>query len=162
MIEYDLVLMSLVIFVPAAFGLLGLLFPSKWAEAIRWWALIGTALTLILSLCLLIEYYALLDRYSDRGLRSLHHPEAELDARVDEAMWREANAVRKATEGYDWTASVPWIQRFDINYAIAVDGFSMPLILKGEFCGVCHVTVAFPMNDCKRCHPAMTPDSVKR
>ena len=40
--------------------------------------------------------------------------------------------------------------------------FSMPLILKGEFCGVCHVTVAFPMNDCKRCHPAMTPDSVKR
>jgi NADH-quinone oxidoreductase subunit M len=129
MIEYDLVLMSLVIFVPAAFGLLGLLSPSKWAEAIRWWALIGTALTLILSLCLLIEYYALLDRYSDRGLRSLHHPEAELDARIDEAMWRDANAVRKATEGYDWSASVPWIQRFDINYAIAVDGFSMPLIL---------------------------------
>ena len=25
----------------------------------------------------------------------------------------------------------------------------------GEFCGVCHMTVAFPMSDCKRCHPAM-------
>lgn len=31
--------------------------------------------------------------------------------------------------------------------------FSMELNLKGEFCGVCHLTVAFPMNDCKRCHP---------
>jgi c(7)-type cytochrome triheme protein len=31
--------------------------------------------------------------------------------------------------------------------------FSMALILRGEFCGVCHLRVAFPMNDCKRCHP---------
>ena len=31
--------------------------------------------------------------------------------------------------------------------------FSMNRILKREFCGVCHLTVAFPMNDCKRCHP---------
>lgn len=33
--------------------------------------------------------------------------------------------------------------------------FSMDLILKGKFCGVCHLNVAFPLNDCKRCHPAM-------
>lgn len=31
--------------------------------------------------------------------------------------------------------------------------FSMDTILKGQFCGVCHLTVAFPMDDCKRCHP---------
>jgi hypothetical protein len=31
----------------------------------------------------------------------------------------------------------------------------MKMNLAGEFCGVCHMTVAFPMNDCKRCHPAM-------
>jgi c(7)-type cytochrome triheme protein len=30
--------------------------------------------------------------------------------------------------------------------------FSMERILKREFCGVCHLTVAFPMDDCKRCH----------
>jgi c(7)-type cytochrome triheme protein len=30
--------------------------------------------------------------------------------------------------------------------------FPMDRILKGEFCGVCNLTVAFPMNDCKRCH----------
>jgi len=33
--------------------------------------------------------------------------------------------------------------------------FAMVYLLKGEFCGVCHLKVAFPMNDCKRCHPAM-------
>lgn len=33
--------------------------------------------------------------------------------------------------------------------------FSMARILKGEFCGVCHLSVAFPMNDCQRCHPGM-------
>jgi len=31
--------------------------------------------------------------------------------------------------------------------------FAMSRILKREFCGICHLTVAFPMNDCKRCHP---------
>ncbi|PIQ13090.1 MAG: hypothetical protein COZ23_03960 [Hydrogenophilales bacterium CG_4_10_14_3_um_filter_58_23] len=34
--------------------------------------------------------------------------------------------------------------------------FSMIANLGGEFCGVCHSKVAFPMNDCKRCHPAMS------
>lgn len=33
--------------------------------------------------------------------------------------------------------------------------FSMIANLNGEFCGVCHTQVAFPMADCKRCHPAM-------
>jgi len=33
--------------------------------------------------------------------------------------------------------------------------FSMWRILNKEFCGVCHLRVAFPLNDCKRCHPAM-------
>jgi c(7)-type cytochrome triheme protein len=33
--------------------------------------------------------------------------------------------------------------------------FLMTRILDGEFCGVCHLNVAFPMNNCKRCHPAM-------
>lgn len=33
--------------------------------------------------------------------------------------------------------------------------FSMARIVQGDFCGVCHRAVAFPLNDCKRCHPAM-------
>lgn len=37
----------------------------------------------------------------------------------------------------------------------ATKHFSMMYILEGKFCGVCHLTVAFPMDDCKRCHPAI-------
>ncbi len=33
--------------------------------------------------------------------------------------------------------------------------FFMSAILKGEFCGACHLRVAFPMDDCRRCHPGM-------
>lgn len=33
--------------------------------------------------------------------------------------------------------------------------FSMGLILERQFCGACHLNVAFPLDDCKRCHPAM-------
>lgn len=31
--------------------------------------------------------------------------------------------------------------------------FEMVSIMNGEFCGVCHLKVAFPLNDCDRCHP---------
>jgi len=33
--------------------------------------------------------------------------------------------------------------------------FSMAEILRGNYCGACHLTVAFPMDDCRRCHPGM-------
>lgn len=33
--------------------------------------------------------------------------------------------------------------------------FSMARILNGEFCGACHLRIAFPLNECKRCHPSM-------
>ena len=32
---------------------------------------------------------------------------------------------------------------------------TMASIRKGEYCGACHGTVAFPANNCKRCHTAM-------
>jgi c(7)-type cytochrome triheme protein len=37
----------------------------------------------------------------------------------------------------------------------ATKHFSMELNLKGEYCGVCHMTVAFPMSECNLCHPAI-------
>ncbi len=33
--------------------------------------------------------------------------------------------------------------------------FSMKAILQGRFCGTCHRSVSFPMNDCNRCHPGI-------
>jgi c(7)-type cytochrome triheme protein len=35
------------------------------------------------------------------------------------------------------------------------EGLTMEDILKGCYCGFCHLNVAFPMNDCRRCHPGI-------
>lgn len=43
---------------------------------------------------------------------------------------------------------------FDIKKK-STEGFSMSEILKGRFCGACHINVAFPIDDCKKCHPKM-------
>jgi len=131
--EYDLILMTLVIFVPSAFGIVALFFPKRAVEAVRWWALFGSAITLALSLCMLIDYYAMLDSRSDRGVRSLHHPQTSLEARVDEAAYRGKRDVPNMQLGRDWVARVPWISRFDINYAIGIDGISMALVLLTSF-----------------------------
>ena len=37
----------------------------------------------------------------------------------------------------------------------STQNFSMDRIVRGEFCGVCHLKIAFPLNDCRKCHPAM-------
>ncbi len=35
-------------------------------------------------------------------------------------------------------------------------GLSMPNIINGEYCGICHGKVSFPINNnCRRCHPTM-------
>ena len=39
--------------------------------------------------------------------------------------------------------------------AKTTEHFRMNNILKGEFCGACHLSVAFPLDDCLRCHPGM-------
>ncbi|OIP50080.1 MAG: hypothetical protein COX17_05490 [Deltaproteobacteria bacterium CG23_combo_of_CG06-09_8_20_14_all_60_8] len=33
--------------------------------------------------------------------------------------------------------------------------FEMNYIVQRKFCGVCHLKVAFPLDDCRRCHPGM-------
>ena len=34
----------------------------------------------------------------------------------------------------------------------ATKGLNMFQILQGEYCGLCHGAVAFPLTECKRCH----------
>jgi c(7)-type cytochrome triheme protein len=36
------------------------------------------------------------------------------------------------------------------------EAFTMEKNIYGNFCGACHMYVAFPMNDCRRCHPKMS------
>jgi c(7)-type cytochrome triheme protein len=38
------------------------------------------------------------------------------------------------------------------NMAKGTSNISMAAIARGESCGVCHGKVAFPVDDCKRCH----------
>ena len=39
------------------------------------------------------------------------------------------------------------------------EAFTMERNIYGNFCGVCHMLVAFPMNDCRRCHAQMSNSS---
>ena len=37
----------------------------------------------------------------------------------------------------------------------ATEGLRMLNIIDNQYCGVCHGKVAFPVNDCRRCHPSI-------
>lgn len=39
----------------------------------------------------------------------------------------------------------------------STQSLKMVNMLKGESCGVCHLLVAFPLDDCRKCHPKMRP-----
>ena len=56
--EWDLVLMSLVIFVPTIAAILLVFVPRGREEVMRWISLFGTAITLMLSLVMFIEFRA--------------------------------------------------------------------------------------------------------
>jgi c(7)-type cytochrome triheme protein len=66
-------------------------------------------------------------------------------------------------------AHIKWLDCNDChpdNFSIrkqSTEGLRMVAIVNGEYCGVCHGRVAFPLQDCVRCHPKMrtVPDYKK-
>ena len=54
--EWDFIWMTLVVFIPSVFALGLLFFPRGKDEAMRWWSLIGTALTLGVSLGMFVNF----------------------------------------------------------------------------------------------------------
>jgi NADH-quinone oxidoreductase subunit M len=129
MLETDLLMMLLVIFIPSACAAVLLFFPRRAVEPMRWWALIGSAATLIVSLCILIDYYALLDSRLDENGRPLHASATRLEARADAALRADTSPVPRPRLSQDWVARLKWIERFDINFSIGIDGISLPLVL---------------------------------
>jgi NADH-quinone oxidoreductase subunit M len=127
--ELDLIHLTLLVFLPAVFAAVLLVVPARFKEFMRWWALVGTAATLTLGLCRLIDYYTLLDSYSDRTVRSLYHPSTRLDVRSDQQAFDAAQAVPRAYNSFDQLARRPWVARFDIDFALAADGISLCLVL---------------------------------
>jgi NADH-quinone oxidoreductase subunit M len=124
--ETDLIWMTALVFLPAGFAAGLLLFPAGWVEAMRWWALFGTAGTLSLSLCVVVGYYAMLDTRVDPGGHPRYAALSRLDARADQAASDAARGVPRYLAD-DWVARRPWIPRFDVNYALGVDGISLSL-----------------------------------
>jgi NADH-quinone oxidoreductase subunit M len=124
--EWDLVLMSLVIFIPSIFAIALLFFPRGAEEGMRWMALFGTALTLVVSLWMLIDFYNMLDEKGGGSLQSIN---TLLGRRVSDVEIGQAAGSAKGYEHYDWVARRPWIPRFGIYYYLGVDGISMPLVL---------------------------------
>ena len=109
MLELDLWLMSLVIFTPLVFALGLLFFPRKWEEAMRWWTLFGTALTLGLSLCMLISFYHDTIEFNGPIRDRLANDKATLAYRARDIDLKPAGTTPLST---DWLARISWIERF--------------------------------------------------
>ncbi len=87
-----LYLLSLIIFLPAIGAMLLLFFNRKAEEAMRYFALMVTAITFVLTLFLL-------------------------------------PAFDSSKAGIQLAVSVPWIQSWNVNYQLGVDGINLPLVL---------------------------------
>src|SRR3954470_274560 len=127
--ESDLIWLSLLVFLPAICAVGLLTFPPRWHEAMRWWAVFGTAGTLALSLCVVVGYYNLLDSHLDANGKPGYSVHTRIDARADKAASDAAQPVPKALQSDDWIARRPWITPFGIQFALGVDGISLPLVV---------------------------------
>jgi len=124
--QFDLVLMSLVIFVPTITALLLLFLPRGQEEAMRWISLFGTAVTLVLSTWMFIDYRA---EVVDLNLNPTSEVSGTLNARAVKADLARENSLATGQSRHDWVGRYPWIQRFGIDYYLGVDGISMALVL---------------------------------
>ncbi len=131
-IEYDLVMMSLCVFVPTVFALGLLFFPKGTEEYMRWWSLFGTALTFVISTFVFVDYHRMLGANPDQdrgaaGVARAHQDKTSLDGRASTAA--KAADANDPKVGDDMHARFPWVSRFNIEYYLGIDGISMPMIL---------------------------------
>lgn len=145
--ETDFIQLTLLTFLPAAFAAVLFVVPGRFREFMRWWALLGTAATLTAGLCTLVDYHRLLESYSDREIRSMYHPATRLDSRSDQQLDDAARAVPRAYNSFDLLCRRPWVERFDVNYALAVDGVSLALVLLTALVTLLAVVASWKMED---------------
>jgi NADH-quinone oxidoreductase subunit M len=130
--EYDLLLMTLCIFIPSAVALGLAFFPKGTEEYMRWTSLVGTAATFVISAFVFIDYHDMLGRTPDaklgqQGIMRTDVTATSLTGRADTAAAKEAGFEEKREK--DMLARYPWIARFNIEYYLGVDGISMAMIL---------------------------------
>src|SRR5687768_17475680 len=111
--EIDLIWMTLLVFVPSVFALGLIFFPRGWQNAMCWWSLVGTAVTLAISVAMLIGYK---DKVNDEpGVVDTPAKRAamSLDKR---ALAMDASKAKGGTyDSDDWVSRYPWIKRFNID-----------------------------------------------
>lgn len=130
--ELDLFLLTALVFLPAAAAILLFLFPPKWKEGMRWFATFAMAAQLALSLCTFIDYYnRVLDIRSDRSTRTLYHPSANIDVRIEKQISDAAN--QRTYLSNDLVVRRPWIDSLNVYYALGVDGICLPLVILSAF-----------------------------
>ncbi len=121
--EMDLILMSVVIFLPVVFALALIFIPKGRDEAMRWVTLFGTALTFVVSTWLLIDYLKVVDFSINQPDKGTLQARAEHDASAHEG------SPKDRPTSSDMVARYPWIKQFSIEYFLGIDGISMPLVV---------------------------------
>jgi NADH-quinone oxidoreductase subunit M len=116
--------MSLVIFVPTLAAIVLIFIPREQEEWMRWTALFGTFITLLLSTFMLIDYYRNIYDFNQANPAN-----GLLNHRAEVADQAAAHSQSSAVSNSNWLARRPWISRFNIDYYLGVDGISMPLVL---------------------------------
>lgn len=130
--ELDLMLLVAIVFVPGIAAIFLFAVPAAWKNLMRWLAVFAMALQLGLGLCAVVDYYnRILDLRSDRSVRSLYHPSANLDIRVEKQISDMAN--QRAFLSHDLVARRAWIEPFNIYFALGADGINLALILLSSF-----------------------------
>src|SRR5262245_39663410 len=107
MAEYDLIWLTLLVFMPSLFALVLLVFPSRAQNAMCWWSLAGTAVTLGLAIAVFINYkVGVLDRAGPMSSKE-NRNRISLEARTA-VMDREEGSA-SAINADDYVARRPWI-----------------------------------------------------
>ena len=125
-VEHDMLMMTLVIFLPSAFAIALMFFPKGSEEWMRWVALIGTGATLVVSLMMFIDYQRAMNVFQGNREKTL------LTTRAMEAGAAQPLVAAQLHSGSNWVARYPWISMKGgtrIDYYLGLDGISLPLVL---------------------------------
>ena len=127
--ERDLIMMSCLIFLPTVFALVLCLpgvFGKGKEELVRWVALWGTGITMVLSFWVFIDFFTMVDHHRENTTPG-RSSQLLLSTRADNALARDI--VGAPRDSADWVGRIDWIPSLNIEYFVGLDGISMALIL---------------------------------
>src|SRR5262245_49718683 len=127
--ELDMLRLVALIFLPTAVAALLIFVPGRFKELLRWLTLFGPAGTLALAMCTWVDHYRVLEMHSDRTVRSWYHQLDTLETRLAK---QSANAAAPTPKPYlsdDLIVYRPWVERFNVHFAVGVDGLNLVLVI---------------------------------